>query len=159
MKRNRVGAVLVALVAIACGRNGPLTLDGSRIEDDANASDLSLCGFPASQLVEDPGGRGHIGRLRVGQRVPLVLTGNTDRVRTVSWWSDSLPAPRPPVLRLTGTGRFTAILEAVAAGGDDPRDYAFAGASVEFKDESGRGFVPAACETGWKEADRIVVVP
>lgn len=159
MKSKRVGVVLVALLPIACGRSGPLTLDGTRIQDDALVSDLGLCGFPAGQLVEDPAGRGHIGRLRVGQRVPLVLTGDIGRVQAVSWWTDSLPAPRAPVLRLTGTGRFTAVLEAVAAGGNDPADYAFAGASVEFKDESGRGFVPAACETGWMQADRIVVVP
>jgi hypothetical protein len=157
MKRLRVGPFLVALLPIACGLNGPLP-DGPILE--AFSTNIRLCGFPASQLVEDHVGGGHIGRLYVGQRLPLRLRGETDRINSVSWSVNPQSAPQPPVVRLTGTGRFTAVLEAVAAGGDSRRDFVFVGAGLVFKDASEGGVNPSACDGGggWVPANRIFVV-
>lgn len=150
-------AVLVALMPIACGMDS-LTLGRRTL--DAYSANVRLCGFPSSQLVEDPVG-GRIGRLHVGQRLPLQLRGDTDRIQTVSWTVDHPPAPQePPVVRLTQTGRFTAVLEAVAAGGEGPRNYVFVWAEIVFKDGSEGGSSPSFCPgEGRVPADRIIVVP
>jgi len=157
MHSQRVGAALLALVGtIGCGRSGPF---GDERVEDAFRDEISLCGFPASQLAEDAAGRS-FGRLRVAQRLQLDITGETGRIQSVSWRARNDYAPHPPVVRLAPSGRFTATLEGVATGGDDPNDHVFVIADLTFLDGSARGVGLAACERGsWTSADRIVVVP
>jgi hypothetical protein len=155
MKEHRVGPVLLALLPLACGRYGPV--------EQADIAEIRLCGFPESQLVEEPSGRGRFGLMRVGQRVPLELKGRTDLVASVSWWAGNWEAPRSPVAHLEQTGPFTTVLVADAVGGDDPADPVFVNAAVEFRDGSGRMAFPSACHgndfDGAVAAERIVVVP
>jgi hypothetical protein len=158
MKAHRVVPVLLALLPLACGFDLS-NLGGPTL--DAYSSNIRLGGFPASQLVEDPIS-GQRGRLQVGQRIPLELRGETDRIQSVTWVVDYPPEPpHPPVVRLTGTGRLTAILEGVEPGGDHIRDYAFAFANVVFKDGSEQTASPAACPNPrtWTPARCFVVAP
>jgi hypothetical protein len=162
MKNRRFGPVLLALLPLACGRSGPLTLDDTSPEQ-AVIAEIRLCGFPESQLVEEPSGRGYFGVLRVGQRVPLELKGRTDLVQSVSWWAGDWESPRSPFVHLAQTGPFSVVLVADAAGGDDPGYPVHVSAAVEFKDDSGRTRFPSACRgddfDSAVAAERIVVVP
>lgn len=153
---NRLGLLLPAILGtVACS-----PWSSGRGAEEAFAGYIDLCGFPRSQLVEHgPDGR-YFGRLHVGQRIPLELTGDTGRVQTVSWRAGNPYAPHAPVLRLTPTGRFTATLEAAEAGGDDPGDYVWVSADLTFSDGSGRGVGLEACERGsFTPVERVVVVP
>jgi hypothetical protein len=148
--------LLLALQPMACGLDEPIDLFAS----EALSSNLRLCGFPAGQLVYDPGRGGYTGRVHVGQRIPLELTGGTSGIRSLSWSVRALGL-RPPVARLTGTGTFAAVLEGVAAGGTGERDYALVGADVEFRDGSQAWVNPSECRSDGfgTQADRVVVVP
>lgn len=160
MKTRGIGLVpLAVLGATACGL-GPIWEPSPIL--DAFSTHIRLCGFPATQLVEHPN-FGHFGRLRVGQRIPLKLDGETDRIASVRWSVEAVhdQAPHPPDVRFTPTGRYTATLEAVAAGGDAPTDYVFAGAGLTFQDGSEGGVNPGVCGSGgnWVPATRLAVVP
>jgi len=132
---------------------------------DAVAAQVRLCGFPASQLDLSQVGPPHyltsIGRVQVGQRLPLELRGDLDRIASINWEvrvNDY--APHPPRLRLIATGRYEASLVGEAPGGDDPADYAWADAAIVFKDGSEDAAAVSVCESGnWQPAVHLLVVP
>jgi hypothetical protein len=157
---NRIRLALLAAAGfVACDVGGRLTLEGERIED-AFSGEVTLCGFPASQLVEHgPDGR-HFGRLRVGQTLALEITDETGRIQTVSWRASDHDSPHSPLVRVTPTGRLTATLAALAVGGEGPTDYLYVVADLGFRDGSFRGVALASCDGGgWTGVDHIVVVP
>jgi len=144
----------------------PYGCTGDHFSDDlldSGTTGLRVCGFPESQLdisqVGPPSYLTSIGRVRLGQSLPLQLKGDMTGVDTVSWRVEPQYGRTGTHLAFASTGGSSATLVGLRLSADD-NDYDFAFARVVFHDGSEVNAVVSVCTgSGWRPADHIVVVP
>ena len=156
---------LTSILLVSCSRAAIPTASGTIPSDvpEWGSSTVQLCGFPESQLdlskVGPPSYLTATGRLRLGQRMPVGLLGDTLRIRTVTWHVDPGYGRTNTHAAFASAGQLSATLVGLAVSRDD-NDYDFAFARVVFADGSDKNLVVSVCtSTGWRPADQIVVVP
>lgn len=163
---RRLGAALLGLaVGLACSTEAPLSLPVSLSPGvpQAIATDLQICGFPESQFDTSREGPPTYltpqGKIRLGQRIPLELRGNTATVRTLLWVIE--PKFNSSVTHATwvSTSRSGATLVGTRVSSAD-FDYTFALARATFLDGTEKGLSIAICKSdSWRAVHQIVVIP
>jgi hypothetical protein len=153
-------AALAGGVLEGCDGRPCLHSDCSTI--DSIAANVRLCGFPRDQIDGILSGQGFsTGIVHVGQRIPLRLRGDLDRVVSITWRVDSQSyAQNPPRVSLVPLSNTTAMLTGLATGGPDRTDYVFVAADLVFRDGTESVATVAYCPgDGFIPADHVFVVP
>ena len=160
------GLALAGILTVGCGGAATPTA-ASAVPTEVPqwaVGTVQLCGFPEGQLdlskVGPPSYLTAVGRLRLGQRMPVGLIGDAaSRIKTITWHVDPGYGRTNTHAAFTSTSQSSATLVGLAVSRDD-NDYDFAFARVVFTDGTDRNLVVSVCTSSeWRPADQIVVVP
>jgi hypothetical protein len=126
-------------------------------------TDLQVCGFPENQFdTSREGPPSYLtaqGKIRLDQRIPLDVRGNTASLRSLTWIV--VPKFNQSVTHASwvSTSRSGGTLVGTRLSTDD-FDYTFASAQAVFLDGSEKGLPIAICKSdSWRPVHQIVVIP